>query len=268
MSVPQHDAIEEYLDALVVALRGRARRVRRILAEVEEHLQDAYDEGLGRGLAPQAAAEAAVERFGAPRLVAHDFNQRAPVEMKLMLREVFAALVFLGAVGLIAIGASGALSMGMRAAMGSRFIAGDTVGVRYTPARCEEYRQLRPEAPNCSAAASAHHADEVEQYRAAAGVVGVVALTAWWVLFGRRWRRGTLTGVLPSGFAATIGAAIFGLAGAGLAVQGVGQWVMVGRDYGPGQWLSGAVVSLAVALVFAGSLLRTLRRRGSALPAG
>jgi hypothetical protein len=113
MTLPRHDAIEEYLDVLVVALRGRARRVRRILAEVEDHLQDGYDEGLARGLTPADAADAAVKRFGAPRLVARDFNQRAPVEIKLMLREVFAALVFLGAIGLVAIGASGALSMGL-----------------------------------------------------------------------------------------------------------------------------------------------------------
>jgi hypothetical protein len=82
--------------------------------------------------------------------------------------------------------------MGMRAAMGSRFIAGDTFGVTYTPEHYAEYRQLRPDAPNCSAAASAHHADEVEQYRAAAGVLGVVVLAAWPVAFGQRWRRGDL----------------------------------------------------------------------------
>ena len=43
------DAVEDYLDRLLVALNGSPRQVRHNLAEVEAHLHDAVAEGMGAG---------------------------------------------------------------------------------------------------------------------------------------------------------------------------------------------------------------------------
>ena len=52
-----HDLIEDFLDRLLVSLRGSPRRVRHTLAEVEAHLRDAVDEGMAAGL-PEPEAQA------------------------------------------------------------------------------------------------------------------------------------------------------------------------------------------------------------------
>jgi hypothetical protein len=74
------------------------------------------------------------------------------------------ALVLLLAVGLLAIGASGVLSVAFRATLGDRFVAADLPGVTYTAARCRDLQEYHPEQPTCDRAAAAHHADEVETY--------------------------------------------------------------------------------------------------------
>jgi hypothetical protein len=43
------DAVEDYLDRLLVTLSGSARQVRHTLAEVEAHLRDAVAEGMAAG---------------------------------------------------------------------------------------------------------------------------------------------------------------------------------------------------------------------------
>src|SRR5205085_1471638 len=100
------------------------------------------------------------------------------------VRELVPSALLLLAVGLLAIGASGLLSMGLRAAWGSEFVAGDPPGVTYTAPRCADYERFHPEAGTCAEAAAAHHADEVETYRVAAGVLGLLVLGGWW--FARR----------------------------------------------------------------------------------
>ncbi|MCU1376499.1 MAG: hypothetical protein JWO68_3785, partial [Actinomycetia bacterium] len=121
----------------------------------------------------------------------------------------------------------------------------------YTPERCADYEAFHPEARTCAAAAAAHHADEVETYRVAAGVLGALVLGGWW-LAGRR--RTTVVNVLPPGLVATAGAATFGLAGAALALQAIGG----GRDHGAGQWASAGAVSLVVAGLYGRRVVRVL----------
>jgi hypothetical protein len=248
MSTPS-DRIERYLDQLLAALAGRPADVRRVLTEVESHLYDAVDAGIDRGLDAEAAVEQALARFGSPTQVARRYRRTdvpAPV-----LRELVLAAVLVVAVGLLAIGASGVLSMGFRAAWGSSFVAGDLPGVTYTAARCDDYERLHPDAPSCAAAAAAHHADEVQTYRLAAGGLGAVVLVGWWLV---RRRRTEVTGIVPPGLVPAAATATFGLAGAVLAVEALGS----GRDHGAGQWLSAAVISLLVAGLYARQVLRSL----------
>jgi len=236
--------IERYLDELVLELRGRATDIRRILAEVEDHLREAVADG--------ATEDEAVARFGAARDVARRFEPaRGAVSADLMR-----AAWLLSAIGLVAVGLSGVLSMGLRATLGSSFVAGDPVGVTYTPARCADFLEYHAESRSCEAAASAHHADEVQFYRLAAGVLGVGALGFW------RWKVRRHSSRLPIELVPAIGAAVFGLVGAALLVQGLSM-LAEGPSHGPGEWLSGAAVAIAVAAMYSVRLLAQLRVRAA-----
>jgi hypothetical protein len=236
--------IDRYLDELMLERRGRATDVRRILTEVEDHLRAAVEDG--------ATEDEAVARFGTPRDVARRF---APGRSA-VVADLARAAWLLAAVGLIAIGLSGVSSMAMRAAFGSSFVAGDPVGVTYTPARCADFLEYHGESHTCEAAASAHHADEVQLYRMAVGILGVLALAVWRLKIRRPLSR------LPIELVPAIGAAVFGLVGAGLLAQGLSM-LAEGPSHGPGQWLSAGSVAIAVAAVYGMRLLRHLHVRAA-----
>ena len=237
-------SIERYLDRLLFELRGRATDIRRILEEAETHLRQSVDDGM-------TEAEA-IERFGSPRVVARRFAPTTGAVVPDLVRLAW----MLAAVGLIAIGASGVLSMGLRSAFGSRFVAGDPVGVTYTAVRCADYREYHPEAATCAGAASAHHADEVEMYRVLAGILGVIGLGVW------RWKLRGGSDHLPIELGPTVATVAFGLAGAGLLAQGLSM-LAEGTQHGAGQWLSAAIVALIAASFSGVRLLRELQVRAA-----
>lgn len=102
------------------------------------------------------------------------------------------------------------------------------------------------------------------EYRVAAGVLGLLVLGAF-LLWRRRARPPQYLGVLPDGFAATVATSLYGLAAAVLAVESLDALLVAGGD-GAGQWLSGAVVALAMAVAYGSSLYRTVLARGRAGP--
>jgi hypothetical protein len=170
-----------------------------------------------------------------------------------LLRDLFVSLWLLGSIGLLAIGASGLLA----GAFGAGFVAGDMPGVTYTPARCADFERLHPESSDCTAAAIAHHYDEVVEYRVAAGVLGALSLALW---FGLRatLRENERTSTLPRTFTSTVGASVFGVAA--LALLGLSLMQVLFRYANQtGALLSGGIVSGVVAIYFAGTLLRELR---------
>ena len=75
--------LDAYLRALASALHERGHAAARIVAEAREHLADAIEDGLRRGLTREAAEREAVERFGPPDLIA---AQAAPVRSRTMSR--------------------------------------------------------------------------------------------------------------------------------------------------------------------------------------
>ena len=66
-------ALEAYLSRLERELRKRGLQDRRIVEEAREHLFDAVDDGLLRGLSVDAAESEALLRFGPPEMVAAHF---------------------------------------------------------------------------------------------------------------------------------------------------------------------------------------------------
>ena len=62
--------LDTYLRALARALHARGHAAARIVAEAREHLIDAVEDGMRRGLARDDAERDAIQRFGPPDLVA------------------------------------------------------------------------------------------------------------------------------------------------------------------------------------------------------
>jgi hypothetical protein len=156
-------------------------------------------------------------------------------------------------VGLLAIGASGLIAATMNAALGAEFVAGDLPGVTYTADRCADLAEYAPSATSCEQAAAIHHTDEVVTSRIAAGVLGLIALAFWWVV-----RLRVSKDDLPHGLVSAMGLSIFGIVGLGLAAVALNALALGGN--GAGGPLSGAIVSLVVALVFGARLVRDLGR--------
>jgi hypothetical protein len=265
------DLIEGYLDQLLTYLRGSAHDVRRILSETEEHLRDATAEQVAAGATEEDAQRQAIERIGTPRTMARRFSPRlAPVPPAAVAAELARAAVLLGAVGLVAIGASGALAELLGRLFGPAFVAGDLPGITYTTQRCSEYLEYFPDAGGCAKAAALHHWGEVVEYRVAVGVLGLGVLGGFLL-----WRRDRgdeqprYLGVLPDGFSATVATSLYGVAAAALALLSLDSFLVAGGD-GAGQWLSAAVVAAAMAVVYGISLYRTVLTRartgGATLP--
>jgi HAAS domain-containing protein len=66
-------ALEAYLSRLERELRKRGLQDKRIVDEAREHLFDAVEDGLQRGLSVDAAESDALVRFGSPEMVAAHF---------------------------------------------------------------------------------------------------------------------------------------------------------------------------------------------------
>jgi hypothetical protein len=255
------DAIESYLDDLADRLRLQGRHLRHVLAEVDDHLAAARAAAIEEGLDDDAAARRAVAEFGPADLVARRLSRSGNALASQVVRQGARSLLLVAAIGLLAIGLSGLLAWGAGAAFGKPFVSGDATGVTYTAPRCAEYRVLAPSEPTCAKAAVSHHFDEVVGYREDAGILGLIVLAAWLGLV-RPWRRrgpaATTYDVLPAGFAATVGAALFGAAAAITLPGGLLELVFGGRDNGAGALLSAGVVSTLAFAGFALSLWRSL----------
>jgi hypothetical protein len=259
------DPIEGYLDQLLGHLRGSAHDVRRILAETEEHLRDATAELEAAGVSEEEAQRLAIERFGHPRTAARQFSARlAPIPPAAVAAELARTAVLLGTVGLVAIGASGALAELLGRLFGPAFVAGDLPGVTYTAQRCAEFLEYFPDAGSCAQAAALHHWGEVVEYRVAVGVLGLLVLGGF--LLWRRWpdrQDPPYLGVLPDGFSAMVATSLYGVAAAALALLSLDSLLVADGD-GIGQWLSAAIVASAMAAVYGVSLYRTVLTRARA----
>jgi hypothetical protein len=258
--VSDPDPVERYLDRLLGYLRGETTEVRRILAEVEEHLRDATAAGVAEGLDEREAQRRAVAAFGRPREVAGRFpRDRVAVPAGVVLAELARTGLALGAVALVAIGVSGGLADLLGRLFGPAFVSGDMPGVTYTPARCAQFLEYFPHAGSCNAAATLDHWGEVVEFRVFAGVVGLIVLGI--AALARRGRPAPAwTGVLPKAFAPVVATALYAVAAALLLLASL-QAALVAGGAGVGQWLSAAIVAVAMAAWYGTRLIRRLSLR-------
>jgi hypothetical protein len=246
------ELIEGYLDDLQVRLRGTPRQIRRTLREAEEHLHDATEAGVARGLEAGEAERQAVEAFGPAAGVARACN----ASTWQILRSLAGQAVALVGVALVAIGLSGAVTAVMVAAGSRTFAFADPPGTHYSAADCAHWLGQHPDADTCARAALDEAVSDGLLQRFATGALGLVVLAA--VAFLARRHGTSLGALLTRPVAAIVGATAFGAAAAVLIGLG-GNAVTLHSGYGAGQWFAAAGVSVVAAVCFAAVALRRMR---------
>lgn len=244
------DAIDSYLDELLLALRGSPRQARRLLAEVESHLREAVDVRVAAGIGTAQATEEALRNFGPPRVVARGLPRRAVYRSLLgQMTEttMFAVSLLCLAVGVAAIPAA---VLGLTANPG--LVTGDQPGPAPGLGRCQQLLHMTA-APSCAQALVAHHLQEVIRNHLLSGWFGFLVLAAWWVLHVHR-KRGPV--VLPAVFALTVGGTLLGATSVFMLAIGVPDYIRdtssIGGLIGSGDLVAtGATILVASLLCWA-----------------
>ena len=247
----RQDLIADYLIELRMRLRTPDTDL--VLAEAEDHLRESVAAGLSIGMTERDAQEAAISAFGPVRAVVRAHHRRP--------RQLAADLVMgglkLGWTGMFAIAASGFVALAMNHLFGRSFVGGtQAAGNRYTAAQCAHWLSIWPGARTCAQAASLEASSDAVSLRVIGGILGGGILLACYLLARLRWRRGDE--VLPKGLLPLAATAIF-TTGALVLVVCTFTGGPFGAPAGPGTFLSGAIVALAVAAAFAVRARRDLR---------
>jgi len=166
----------------------------------------------------------------------------------------------LGWTGMFAIAASGFVALAMNRLFGRGFVGGSAAGTRFAPADCQHWLSIWHTAHSCAQAAMLESSSDAVSLRVVGGGFGGTVLLGGYLLALLYWRRHVP--MLPSGFFPLASAAIF-TAGALALVVCTFTGGPFGAPAGPGAYLSGALVALAMAAGFgarARHVLRPVRR--------
>jgi len=247
------EPVEEYLDRLLLTLSGPPRQVRRTLAEVEAHLHDAVAEEMAAGKSQAEAEHTAVARIGAlSQVTGHPLQFGRPAAA--LMRRTALAGSLIGGIALVSVGISGAIGWGLAALRGGTFLVAPFPQGSYTSSDCARWLAGDPSTHSCIAAMTADHVGEIILNSFAAGVLGVLALSAY-VWMRRRWQdRGTLT-ALPIGSAEAVGAILALIVAVGTAGRGINM-ELVQHGQGAGEMFSLAIGALGAAAFFIARLGR------------
>jgi hypothetical protein len=250
--VTPESPVEDYLDRLLVASPGGPREVRSLLAEAEAHLWDATAAGVARGLTQEEAQRQAVGRFGTVHSVAAAESRRQALPLTTLVRQIVLSALFLGGVGGVAVGVSGIITWLLGSLGGSTFIVNISSHTFLPPSDCARWLAGDPATHSCYQAALADWRGDVVLFRLVAGVLGLLALAAYFLMRRRRWFT-----TLPATVVDTIAVTLF--SASGLFLLGLGVDWLVQHDNGAGQWLGAAPVALALALYFGLRLVGDIR---------
>lgn len=261
MSAPEDaakpgDLVDRYLDELTSRLRGPARRVRRVLAETEEHLRDAVDSRVAGGMSVEEAERAALHDFGTAAYVAAAMNQAdSATSRPLVLRAGLETLAGLAALGMVVVGVAGVMGRLLAAVTSTETMFGAPASADLPAASCRHWLAVQPSATTCHQAATLESASDQTAGMIALGLLGLLTVTALAVLR----RRTPHAHVLPAFLAPTIAATAFGAAGVGLAALAASNAVIF-STWGQGLWWTSACCSLLAALACASFSARALIR--------
>ena len=239
----QADLVAAYL----ADLRGKLRApdADLVIAEAEDHLRESVAAGVAIGMTDREAQEAAISAFGSVRAVVRAHNLRVGQ----VARDLVMAALKLGWIGCFSVAASGFVAWAMDGLFGRAFVGGSaTATTRFAAAQCQYWLKLWPGAHTCAQAAMLESsADAVSLRVLGGGIAGMVLLGAY-LLALMYWRPGGVL-VLPSGFFPLVAAAVFTVGGLALVICAFTGGPF-GALAGPGSFLSGAVVALAVAAAY------------------
>lgn len=224
--------IEDYLDELLRRTHADPRTTRRLLDEANDHLRTASAELEAAGMPRVEAEREVLRRFGPPAEMTRDSWRRS---FGALVLETLRASVLLGGCGLVAVGLSGVVVAVMNALFGSSFVGGATV-------------------LGTGGSTVVETAQDAVVLRLLAGLVGLVVL-AGYAAPRRRRKPGV---VLPRGLVDALGAAGFAAGVVVLTGASADQAVTGFDGHGVGFFLSGALVSLAGAVLFCTRAARAL----------
>jgi len=252
-----HDEpIEDYLDELLGCLRLPPRATRRLLAETEDHLQQAAATAEQAGASRLAAEREAVRQFGTAAQVAAAASAARRTSPVAALGVLTWSGVLLGGIGLIAVGVSGALAAMFNLAVGRGFVG--ALPNTYSAAPCRHFLEVQPSAANCAAAAVLENSHDAVALRLLAGFLGLILVClAWW---SRRYLSTdpSFRRMLSAAISATAALA-FGVASVFLLGMSVDIAVHYGSR-GVGWYLSGGLVSLVGTVIAGFACWEQLRR--------
>jgi hypothetical protein len=251
----QADLVEAYLGELRARLRTRDAAL--VLAEAEDHLRESVAAGLAIGMSEREAQEAAISAFGSVRAVvgAHHLRQGQ------LVADLVMTALKLGWIGLFSVAASGFVALAMNRLFGVSFVGGAPAGPKFSPAKCQYWLSMWPGAHTCAQAAMLESSSDAVSLRVLGGGIGGTALLAVYLLALMYWRKGR-SRVLPGGFFPLAAAGVFAVGALALVVCTFTGGPL-GAPAGPGSYLSGALVALAMAVAFSARARHVLRSRGA-----
>ena len=252
----RQDLITAYLGELRARLRTPDAEL--VLAEAEDHLRESVAAGLAIGMSEREAQEAAISSFGSVRAVVRAHNGSKG--------QVAAGLVMtawkLGWIGMFSVAASGFVALAMNHMFGRSFVGGAPAGTTFAPAQCQYWLSIWPGAHTCAQAAMLESSSDAVSLRVIGGGLGGLVLLAGYLLALLYWRRAAHVRALPRVFFPLSAAAVFAVGALALVVCTFTGGPL-GVPAGPGSYLSGALVALAIAGAFGVRARRAARPRGA-----
>lgn len=261
----EQDTIDRYLDELVSELSVPASDLRRIVRESEEHLRESVDALRTGGMSLSEARLDAIGRFGTPAEVAGRFNAVYPANS--LASSVIAMghrILALGSAVMLAIGLSGLIVAGLAGLGGQAFVVDPVTPGVYGPERCSDFFGFYPNSASCEEAAASHHYDELLDYRAAAGVMGLAGLLAWFGL-RRRGPRLLRDDALPPLLLPGMAVGLFAVVAPILLFMSVAEGVLTGGD-GSGESLANGLSSVIFLVASALAFIIVARSKGQKIP--